>query len=157
MVELIKNINLDDLEQVKQALIKLYQDMANHTQPECAKCPHGTGKLAYSCCGPEYCKLAKQHAKDLWGVQLEETELYKSGRTNLPMLGESETGIKCTVAPHLRLACTIHTCDICSLGFKPNDSDWTAKYWKLRTTIEMLEYHKYKLSGKTFNREEYEG
>lgn len=152
----LNNLNLNNLNEVEQELIKLYKEMAELTAPECAKCPNGTGRLAFSCCAPEYCQLAKSHARDLWSVELEDTPAYKEGKTNLPLLSSvgtnHETGqeqFKCLVEPHLRLACTVHTCVICSLGIKPGDPDWTTKYYKLRSQISCLEYQKYQLSGKT--------
>ena len=45
----------------------------------------------------------------------------------------------CTVPPHLRPTCTIHTCEINSVGCKKGDTKWTDKYFELREEIEIIE------------------
>jgi hypothetical protein len=62
-------------------------------------------------------------------------EIVSSGFPALSKM--EETG--CTVPPHLRPLCTMHTCDINSCGFKPSDPRWTKEYFKLRVIIERLE------------------
>lgn len=75
--------------------------------------------------------MARSIAKEQWGIELEET-----GHPTLPFM--SATG--CTVDPHLRPNCTLHTCDINGLGFKRGDQKWTDRYFKLRAKIEKLEF-----------------
>lgn len=109
-----------------QKLIDLYRQMYELTEPECrlvCRCPQ-------SCCSPEYCEMAISYAKDRYGITLPVTEHKK-----LPLMGP--TG--CTAAPYLRPCCTLHTCDINSLGVKKGDPAWTKRYFKLRDEIEELE------------------
>jgi hypothetical protein len=103
----------------------LYEQMAEHTQPECAKC-----RVPFSCCSPEYCDMATATA-ERHGVKLRPT-----GHPTLLYMGPSG----CTVEPYLRPLCTVHTCAINSFGFKPNDTKWTKKYFRLRDRIEELEW-----------------
>lgn len=110
----------------EQRLVDLYREMADMTKPECAACP-----VPLSCCGKAYCDLTARFAKDNWGVTLQPT-----GHKTLPFMGPNG----CTVAPHLRPICSIHTCHINALGFKPNDSAWTKRYFRLRSALELLEF-----------------
>lgn len=128
-------------EKINNQLIDLYAQIAAHTQPECKF----TCRAPMTCCGKEYCLMAKEHAKDLWLVDLEYSEEYKRGETNLPFMGKNG----CIVAPHLRFLCALHTCEINSWGFKKGDETWTARYFELRTSIEMLEMEKYKITNLT--------
>lgn len=101
-----------------------YQAMYEHTKDECAHC-----RVPHSCCSPEYCEMAEDIARRQ-GVEL--------ARTGHPtLLFMSLTG--CTVPPHLRPLCTLHTCAVNSLGFKPGDPVWTTRYFKLRNLIEQRE------------------
>jgi hypothetical protein len=104
----------------------LYQQMAELTLPEC----RDSCRSPHSCCAPEYCDFAAITAKEDWN-----TELTPTGHPRLPFMGESG----CTVPPHMRPMCTMHTCAINSLGFKPGDMEWTKKYFTLREKIETLE------------------
>lgn len=109
-------------------IIVLYQEMADLTAPECAKscrCPH-------TCCDSLACKMTKEYAKDRYGIELEQ---YPPNHRGAFYLGPNG----CTVAPYLRPHCTMHTCDINSLGFKRGDAKWTKNYFKLRSEIEELE------------------
>ena len=103
-------------------IIQIFQQMADLTLPECRKCPN-----PLSCCSPEYCEMAIDYARNTCGVTLERTEHPK-----LPLMGESG----CTVAPHLRPLCSLHTCEINSMGLKRGDKEWTEKYFQLRVEIE---------------------
>lgn len=96
------------------------------TRPECERCP-----VPLSCCGKEYCELAAKYALKDWGVTLQPT-----GHPTLLFMGT--TG--CTVAPHLRPLCAVHTCQINALAFKPGDPEWTKKYFDLRSQLELLEW-----------------
>jgi hypothetical protein len=113
----------------RERLIDLYRQMYDLTEPECrlsCRCPQ-------SCCSPEYCVAAIEHAREWWGVTLTET-----GHPRLPLMGEKG----CTAAPHLRPMCTIHTCDVGAYAFKMHpalDKKWDRKYWRLRNAIEALE------------------
>ena len=107
------------------SLVQLYKEMSDLTSPVCAhecKAPH-------SCCDQMYCEMADAFAREN-GVILE--------RTNHSTLFFMSP-IGCVVPPHLRPLCTLHLCCINSLGFKPNDLEFTKKYFKLRAKIEKEE------------------
>lgn len=115
-----------------EKLKNLYQQLSELTNPMCGKCAH-----SYGCCSKEYCELVEDRAKEL-GVTIPE-------KTNnpIPYMG----GNGCVVPPYLRPICTMHTCDINSLGFvrdysstglKP-DKEKTTEYFRLRKEIEELE------------------
>ncbi len=106
-----------------ERVIKLFRDMSELTAPECAK----NCKVPHSCCDPMYCSMAEDYA-------LEKDIVLK--HTDHPILKfMGPTG--CTVEPHLRPLCTLHTCAIGNLGFKPGDHEWTEKYFRLREQIEI--------------------
>lgn len=109
-------------------LIQLYREMADLTLAECRQC-----KIPLGCCSPEYCDMALSWAKDKWGICLQ-----KTNHPILPFMGESG----CTVAPHLRPWCTLHTCEMNAMGIKKDDTEWTEKYFELRYRIEELEYNR---------------
>lgn len=109
-----------------EQLIELYKQIAAHTLPECAN----TCRVPYSCCSPEYCHMAIEHAKNRWGVELPIVG------DKLPLMGSDG----CTAAPHLRPLCTLHTCQVNSMGCKLGDMAWTERYFELRDEIEELEY-----------------
>jgi len=111
----------------RERLIVLYRQMYGMTEPEC-RC---TCRCPQSCCSPEYCEDTIRHAKEHWGTTLTPTT-----HERLPLMGDKG----CIAEPHLRPFCTMHTCDVNSVGFKPGDPDWTARYFKLREQIEMLEW-----------------
>ena len=109
------------------SLKNLYKEMYELTEPECrlsCKCPH-------SCCSEEYCIMAIEYAKEEYNITLRTTDNEK-----LPLMGEHG----CTVEPYLRPMCTMHTCDINSIGVKQNDQEWTDKYFMLRDKIVEKEY-----------------
>lgn len=112
--------------EVKPILVKTYQQMAEHTEPECAS----NCKLPRTCCDAFYCEMAAQWAKQEYGIVLKPT-----GHPTLPFMGPNG----CTVEPHLRPVCTVHVCSINTLGFKPGDEAWTEKYFELRERIDELE------------------
>jgi len=114
-------------ENIDNQLAVLFKEMYEMTRPECDKC-----RVPRSCCDAMYCGCAEEYARDEWGVDL--TPL-KTDHPTLPFMGP--TG--CVVAPHLRPLCSVHTCDINSLGFKKNDLLWTERYFRLREQIEELE------------------
>lgn len=108
----------------KPKVIELFQRMSELTHPECCKC-----KRPYSCCSPEYCGMAIEYAAEEWGVTLEPTG------NRLPLLGDKG----CIALPHLRPLCTLHTCDINSIGTSGN-VEWDEKYFKLRDEINDASY-----------------
>lgn len=101
---------------------KLWQQMADMTFERCQKKCHILG----SCCGKEYCELAKTFA-GLQGIELKETG------NKIPFLDNNN---KCIVPPHLRPLCSLHQCDIAGLGFAKDDPKWTDEYFKLRERLE---------------------
>ena len=92
----------------------------------------GSCRVPHSCCDGLACSITKQVAKEIYGVDLPECPPNFRGAFYL-----NENG--CTVAPHLRPHCTMHTCYINGLGFKPGDPKWARRYFRLRRTIERLE------------------
>jgi len=108
----------------------LMNEMALLTEPECAtSCVQS--EACNRCCDLMYCEITEQYAKELYGITLE--------RVNHPrLLFMGPTG--CTVEPYLRPRCTLHTCDINSIGFKPLDREWTNEYFILREKIDLLLY-----------------
>jgi hypothetical protein len=108
---------MSDIENRKR-FIELSQIMADHTVGECGDCarPH-------SCCSRIYCDAATRYAKKNWGIILKPT-----GNPDVPFLGKNG----CTVPPHLRPLCTVHTCEVASRGIKEGDPDWTERYFELR-------------------------
>lgn len=110
---------------MNERLIQLYQQMAALTLPECQACP-----VPLSCCSAEYCEVTIEWARREWGVVLEPT-----GHPTLPLMGPQG----CTAAPHLRPICTMHTCQVSSLGYKPGDPTWTQLYFDVRKKIDVLE------------------
>ena len=110
------------IEELKEA----YNEMYELTKTECSNCriPHG-------CCDDLYGHLAEERIKELGEVAPSKEE-----GTRCRFL-KKDNG--CTLQPHQRPLCTLHTCDINSIGYKRNDAKWTNKYFKLRDRIELLE------------------
>lgn len=126
------------LERIKRELVRLYRKMYDLTRPECGQC-----RVPYSCCSREYCELAKGHAKKMWGVDLPEFGTFPHvGK--VPYLVNNQ----CIVEPHLRPVCTLHTCDINSIGCKRGDTTgtWTIEYFRIRDRIELREYRYHELN-----------
>lgn len=105
--------------------VKLFQQMADLTEPKCREC-----RAPQSCCSPEYCEMAIGYAAEQ-GITLTPTD-----HSRLPMMGP--TG--CIVAPHLRPLCTFHVCSINGLGFDPKDPAFTKKYFQIRNKIDKEQY-----------------
>jgi len=84
--------------------------------------------------------MARQWAQSEYGVELLEVHADKRGPKGLPFL--AATG--CTVAPHLRPLCTLHTCQVNSFGYKVGDQAWTDKYFTLRQRIDEAEWERHK-------------
>lgn len=114
---------------MSQELKILYQRMADLTAPECAN----VCAVPHSCCDELACQITKSHAKEEYGIDLPEYPPNQKGTLYLGPNG-------CTVEPYLRPHCTLHTCQINGLGFKPNDTKWTKEYFKLRRKIELAEF-----------------
>jgi hypothetical protein len=108
----------------EEQLIYLYDEVYKLTLPECRQC-----RKPLSCCSAEYCELAIDYAKDVWGVILAPTD-----HPNLPGMGVSG----CVIPPHLRPMCTFHVCSISSLGTM-KDATKNEKYFELRSKIDVLE------------------
>lgn len=106
--------------------VQLFQAMADLTAPECAT----NCRIPHSCCDAMYCGMAEEYALEQ-GVVLAPAHYHPT----LKFMGP--TG--CTVAPHLRPSCTLHTCAINGYGFKPGDSKWTEQYFALRNQIDSLD------------------
>ena len=102
-----------------QELVDVFQKLADHTKPKCAKCR----PEPYSCCDAFYCEMTITFASETFGVTLVPT-----GHKTLPLMGQDG----CTAAPHLRPQCAMHTCSISTLGFDPADADWTEEYYSIR-------------------------
>ena len=107
----------------------LYEQMYEHTKGECANC-----KVPHSCCSPEYCMMAEMQAQED-GVSLDE---YRTNHDTLTFMGEGG----CTLPPHFRPVCTVHTCEINGLGVKIDDPGWTDKYFELREQIDLKEWER---------------
>lgn len=115
-----------------ERLIYLYAEMSKLTAPECAH----TCRAPFSCCAPLYCEQTMEWAKKHWDVTLEPVNGVNVRGETLPLLGPNG----CIAAPHLRPICTVHTCQINSIGCKPGDLAWTKRYFELREELEELEF-----------------
>ena len=121
----------------RSRLIELFRQMAELTLPECKAC-----RNPLSCCSPEYCHLTMQHARLHWQTELMPTEHHAT----LPLMGPNG----CVAPPHLRPICTLHTCDVNSIGCKKGDPIWTRKYFELREEIELLGYELFPFKPEEF-------
>jgi len=111
---------------VPPALIKAYAEMYRLTEPECAH----VCRAPRSCCSPEYGNMAV-HIMRWYGV----TPPADTRSEVCRFMGDHG----CIAEPHFRPSCTLHTCAINSLGFKPGDPAWTKRYFKLRARIDAIE------------------
>jgi len=111
------------MEKERRQTREMFQQISDLTLPEC----RSTCKIPYSCCSPEYCLMAIDYAKDKWKVILTPTKHPK-----LPLMGKNG----CIAEPYLRPLCSIHTCEINSIGIKKNDPEWTKKYFELREKLQ---------------------
>ncbi len=116
-----------------EELKKLWREMYELTEPRCAK----DCNAPRTCCSAEYCEMAIQRAKDVWGE-----ELVRTGHPTLPMMGPQG----CIAPPHTRVLCTVHICEgtLAKLGI--TEPGWSRRYWKLREQIGELEYERHGLS-----------
>lgn len=89
------------MEILEEELISLYKQMSDLTSPLCGDCGDDPcSRAKWRCCDPLACENARTAARR-WGVEPKET-----GHPTLPFMGEHG----CTLAPHLRPACTNHLC-----------------------------------------------
>lgn len=116
-------------------LIKLFKDMSELTAPECAS----SCRVPHSCCSPEYCDLAEQF--------IIENKLFHPGYTLDPKLKFMNIN-GCILEPHKRPLCTLHVCSINSHGFKPNDLEFTKKYFDIRNEIDDTMFREYESKEK---------
>lgn len=103
-------------------MVELFREMSDLTAPECAR----LCRAPHSCCSPEYCDMAEAIASDAG------ENIVPTGHATLKFMGP--TG--CVVPPHFRPLCTLHTCDVNGVGYKPDDDEWNRKYFTLRNKIE---------------------
>jgi hypothetical protein len=106
---------------MKPILVRLFKEMSELTEPECGRC-----RAPYSCCSPEYCEMAEEYAAE------DGATLVPTAHPTLKFMSPSG----CVVPPHYRPLCTLHTCDINSIGVKPGDDAWTSLYFALRERLE---------------------
>jgi hypothetical protein len=102
-----------------KAVKKVYEDLYELTNPKCGQC-----RCPHSCCSPEYCELAFQHAKKL-GIELQPT-----GHPKLPLMGPNG----CVAEPYLRPLCAVHVCE----NHIYSDLKFYDDYRKLREKASML-------------------
>lgn len=111
---------------IKQTTITLMQAMADLTAPACAGHGPGACKAPRSCCSAEYCDLAQDIAS-AHGVLL----VPELGWATTPKQLKFMSATGCTVPPHWRPMCTLHTCAMNGLGTF-GDKALDAKYFALR-------------------------
>lgn len=111
----------------QKTLIAFYKELSDLTRPLCSLC-----RVPFNCCSAEYCSLAKSWAKDRWNLDISSLAIKNN---KIPFL--SKEG--CLVAPHLRPICTLHHCQINSLGFFIGQKKLTNEYFSIREKIEELE------------------
>ena len=114
-------------DEIRKSLVQLYQVMYEHTKDRCDGC-----RGPASCCHPSICESVIQEAWFKWGLMLQATGEHPW----LPLMGCDG----CSVAPHLRPLCTVHSCCIQSVGGDPSDPLWTERYWELRNELSDLEW-----------------
>lgn len=119
----------------KEQLKILYKELYDLTNPLCKKC-----RAPQSCCSREYCDLVMIRVEELWQEDFSDVGKQYIFNQNIPFMREDG----CILPPHLRPMCTLHHCDINSVGFfNPKlDSDSeikTKKYFELREKIDELE------------------
>jgi hypothetical protein len=113
-----------------ERLITLYKNIADITFQDCkVKC-----RRLGSCCEPMYCEIAIAFAKDTYGIELEQTG------NKIPLLRDGGT---CVAEPHLRGMCSMHSCDINSVGFFKGNPQLTNQYFEVRDEIESIEMQDY--------------
>jgi hypothetical protein len=112
-------------------LVQLYQEMSDHTKGKCgATCGMLPDLRPHRCCERTFCAAAREYARTEYGI-----DLVPTGHPTIPYMGPNG----CTVAPHLRPICTLHTCEINSVGCT-KDPQWDEKYFELFDDINLTEF-----------------
>lgn len=101
--------------------ISLWNQMADLTLKKCKE----TCKVMGSCCDRFYCDIAKEIAKK-YNVVLNDTG------NEIPFL---DSNGKCIVPPQFRQMCTLHQCEINSIGIFKEDPNLTDEYFKIRDKL----------------------
>lgn len=117
-------------------LIQLYADMAELTIGACERCR--ASNWENTCCSEDYCQLAIDTAKSVWGEDISHM-LLDNGMFLDPQKG-------CLISPHFRPLCTIHHCEIESMGFFKDNLKLTEDYFKLRDQIDEQEWERIELA-----------
>lgn len=99
----------------------LYQKMYEITGAKCKKCG--------MCCNPSQCADIKRFA-EMVGREIPPLP------ENSSYLGEAG----CILEPHQRPICTVHHCEIASLGVFRGDGEATRTYFNVRNQIDELEW-----------------
>lgn len=128
-----------------QELKDAWRAVADHTKPVCMNSggaweerrARGLCMNPGSCCDSMYCEIALETAAEM-GEPLARTE-----HPTLPLMGPDG----CSAPPHVRPMCSLHVCCISSLGFKPNDEEWTERYFQLREKAMRLTQEERGISG----------
>lgn len=112
-------------------LVEAYKQMAEHTKEECNHCK---SLSPTRCCSIEYCNIARAD-HNLAGKKPPEP-------LNLHGVLYLDENFNCVIPPHMRPMCTLHHCDIASLGFlkRAGGEEWTKKYFELREQINELKF-----------------
>jgi hypothetical protein len=105
------------------AEMNLWEEMAQLTHEKCIQKCHNIG----ACCNAITCGFVIDYAVSL-GIVLAPTK-----NKNVPLLDENN---RCIAPPHLRPLCSIHQCDISSVGTCVEDPSWTKKYFKIREKLD---------------------
>jgi hypothetical protein len=103
--------------------IQAAKEMHIHTHSECAKC-----KFPHSCCTMYDCMCTEMIAKNIFGIDLSDQH---TEHPQIPFMGPQG----CVLSPELRPICTVHTCEIASMGYTKN-KEWDDKYFKLRKIMD---------------------
>ena|SRR6516164_3483613 len=115
--------------------------MANHTKDWCGKPCQNT--RPDRCCEELFCDMAEEHAKKHWKVIAGYSVRYSKGLTHLKYMGDQG----CILPPHLRPSCTLHVCQINTLGILLGQPAWTRKYFELREKIDEMELKRWESSN----------
>lgn len=104
---------------MKEKSIKAFQEVADFTAGICQRMCKKLG----ACCSTEYCLMAIE-------VGASEGVTYTpTGNARLPMFDDEKK--QCIAAPHHRQLCTMHHCEISSVGVIRGMPEETKVYFKL--------------------------
>jgi len=116
------------MEDRRDELVSMYAELASITAKACAArngCLND-GKRGM-CCEEEICLMVRSRAAD-WGVELDGDPPYNSDGP-------------CRVPPHLRPICSVHQCEIASIGvFRNLSEEDQRRYWGLREETDLIEF-----------------